>query len=185
MRLGGIVGRPRQYRRPAAGNRRLRHYNRRCTEVDASGGAGTAAARLAHYDAITDLASALSTMDEIKRLQRQGAWHAVPDRYSELRRRLIAVEASVLSLTEAQRHTLRISIETFADQEQRVEQAIAAGMAPQIQPSSTNSYRPVSTWRKTYSLRCNGQGMSCNEGNRNTRHRTRTVAHALSANTPA
>lgn len=46
---------------------------------------GQVSKQLAQKGAISDLASAISTMDELKRLQRSSAWAALPDRYSELR----------------------------------------------------------------------------------------------------
>jgi hypothetical protein len=82
------------------------------------------------YDAIADLAAASSIMDEIKRLQRHGVWAVVPDRYSELRRRLIAIKGSHADLSEAQRQTLEETVQKFADLEKRVERAVSANVAP-------------------------------------------------------
>jgi len=85
---------------------------------------------IAHYDAIADLSSAIAIMDEIKRLQRHGVWGVLPDRYSELRRRLVALKGSFAHLSDAQRQTLQSSIETFADIERRIERAAAVRTAP-------------------------------------------------------
>jgi hypothetical protein len=46
---------------------------------------------IASYDAIADLSSAMSIMEEIKRHQRQRTWSILPDRYSDLRRRLMTI----------------------------------------------------------------------------------------------
>src|SRR5262245_4673067 len=63
------------------------------TASEAARDAVTAAAKtLAHHDMIADLSSATVIMDEIKRLQRHGSWAILPDRYSELRRRLVAIK---------------------------------------------------------------------------------------------
>lgn len=85
---------------------------------------------ISFYDAIADLAAASSIMDEIKRLQRHGIWAVVPDRYSELRRRLIAIKASHADLSEAQRQTLEATVQKFADLERRVERAISVNATP-------------------------------------------------------
>jgi len=85
---------------------------------------------LAHYDAIADLSSVMTSMEEIKRHQRQGAWLILPDRYAELRRRLVAVRESHAQLSEAQRQALREAIITFAGSERVVEQWLADGITP-------------------------------------------------------
>jgi hypothetical protein len=85
---------------------------------------------MAHYDAIADLSSATAIMDEIKRLQRYRAWAVLPDRYSELRRRLVTIKASNVQVTETQRQTLQATVETFADLERRIEHAVAVNTAP-------------------------------------------------------
>jgi len=85
---------------------------------------------IAHFDAIADLSSATAIMDEIRRLQRHGAWAVLPDRYSELRRRLVTIKASHVQMTDAQRQTLQATVETFADLERKVERAVAANAAP-------------------------------------------------------
>lgn len=85
---------------------------------------------IAHYDAIADLSSATATMEEIKRLQRYGVWAVLPDRYSELRRRLVAIRDSHANLGEDQRQALQGAMGTFADLERKIEKATAGGSAP-------------------------------------------------------
>lgn len=87
-------------------------------------------ASIAQYDAIADLSAAAAIMDEIKRLQRHGAWGVLPDRYGELRRRLVALKGSAAQLTEAHRQVFQSAIETFADLERRVERAASAAVPP-------------------------------------------------------
>lgn len=89
------------------------------------------------YDAIEDLSAATSIMDEIKRLQRLGAWAVVPDRYSELRRRLITIKESRSTLTSSQRESLMAAIERFAALERRVDRAISM-IAPVPNPAKLN-----------------------------------------------
>jgi len=42
-------------------------------------------------DTVTELSAAISAMNEIKALQRKGAWEILPDRYAALRKALITV----------------------------------------------------------------------------------------------
>lgn len=85
---------------------------------------------IARYDAIADLAAALTIMDEIKRLQRNGVWAVLPDRYSELQRRLTAIKTAYVDLTETQRPKLQEAVENFADSERKVERAVFANTTP-------------------------------------------------------
>jgi len=85
---------------------------------------------IAHYNAIAALSSAMVIMDEIKRLQRLSAWAVLPDRYSELRRHLVAIKGSEAQVGDVQRQTLQSAIETFADLEKRVDRAVAAKTTP-------------------------------------------------------
>lgn len=90
----------------------------------------TARESIAQYDVIADLSAAMAIMDEIKRHQRQGTWSILPDRYSDLRRRLATIRGSQARLPESQRQILQLAIGKFADQERVVERAIANGVAP-------------------------------------------------------
>ena len=90
----------------------------------------TARESIAQYDVIADLSAAMAIMDEIKRHQRQGTWSILPDRYSDLRRRLATIRGSQARLSESQRQILQLAIGKFADQERVVERAIANGVAP-------------------------------------------------------
>ena len=87
-------------------------------------------ASLAQYDAVADLAAATGLMDEIKRLQRLQAWPVLPDRYAELRRRLVAVKSSDARLTDRQRQVFQATVEKFADLERRIERWLAKGTTP-------------------------------------------------------
>jgi hypothetical protein len=97
---------------------------------EASQAATAARDSISRYDAIADLAAAMSIMDEIKRLQRNAIWAVLPDRYSELRRRLIAIKSSRAALSDAQHQKLEETVETFADLERRIERAVAASGSP-------------------------------------------------------
>ena len=87
-------------------------------------------ASLAQYDAAADLVAATGIMDEIKRLQRLGAWSVLPDRYAELRRKLVALKSSAAQLTDTQRQIFQSAVATFADLERTVERSIQTGKRP-------------------------------------------------------
>lgn len=87
-------------------------------------------ASIAHYDTIADLSSAVGIMDEIKRLHRQKAWGILPDRYGELRRRLIALKSYETILTGPQRQIIQETIEKLADLDRRVERCLSQSSAP-------------------------------------------------------
>jgi len=89
---------------------------------------------IARYNAIVDLSAAMTIMDEIKRFQRHGVWAVLPDRYSELRRRLTSIKAAHVNLSEGQRQTLEKAVGTFANLERKVERAVFAGAAPPNPP---------------------------------------------------
>lgn len=92
--------------------------------------AEAARASLAQYDAVADLSAATGFMDEIKRLQRLQAWPVLPDRYAELRRKLVALKSSAAQLTDAQRQVFQGAVEEFADLEQRIERWLSTGKTP-------------------------------------------------------
>jgi len=69
--------------------------------------------RIASLDTLADISAAITIMDEIKRLQRLGAWQVVLDRYSILRRHLIRVEQLSPALTEIQRRQIARAIGQF------------------------------------------------------------------------
>lgn len=86
---------------------------------------------LALHGAIADLSAAIGIMGEIKRFQRLNAWGVLPDRYSELRRCLVAIKASESHLNDGQQQKLQLAIQTFADLERKVERAaLAEGIPP-------------------------------------------------------
>ena len=82
---------------------------------------------IAHYDAIADLSAAIAIMDEIKRLQREHVWSLLPDRYSELRRRLVAIRESHAQLSRLERQTIRLAIGAFAECAAEVELRLEDG----------------------------------------------------------
>jgi phosphoglycerate-specific signal transduction histidine kinase len=90
---------------------------------------------IARHNAIVDLTAAMTIMDEIKRLQRNGVWAVIPDRYSQLRQRLTAIKAAHADLSDAQRQKLEEAVGTFARLERKVDRAVLENTTPPIQQS--------------------------------------------------
>jgi len=72
---------------------------------------------------IADVSAAISTMSEIKRVHRlsEPQWHLLPDRYSQIRRMLIAIPTSHGNLSNADLSAVQASIAQFRAIERRVE----------------------------------------------------------------
>ncbi|HEV2200600.1 MAG TPA: hypothetical protein VGR73_12325 [Bryobacteraceae bacterium] len=85
--------------------------------------------RIATLDTLADVSAALAIMEEIKRLQRAGAWQVALDRYSTLRRHLVRIEQINPALTGAQRQNVARSIVQLRTVEAKVESGISAGAA--------------------------------------------------------
>jgi len=84
--------------------------------------------RIATLDTLADVSAALAIMEEIKRLQRAGAWPTALDRYSALRRHLNRVAEMSPGLTDAQRKELAGSIYEFRRIEKKVDRGVASGV---------------------------------------------------------
>jgi len=105
-------------------------YRSKTAAQSARDAALEAKALLLRSDAIADFATAVSIMDEIRRLHRVGAWAILPDRYSILRAKLISIRTSNSNMSEDHRVALSRAIEEFKAIEARVERSIASGTAP-------------------------------------------------------
>ena len=85
---------------------------------------------LALVDTIADLTNAVAMMEEIKRLHRTASWPVLPDRYAELRKRLIAINTASPQISDDQRSALQNALVQFVTMEKDVEQALAAARTP-------------------------------------------------------
>jgi hypothetical protein len=89
--------------------------------------------RLAYFDMMAELASAIAVMDEIKRHQRENRWTMLPDRYSNLKRSLISIKASHPDLSDEESATMQAAIQHFTNIEQQVERVLAkSGKQPDV-----------------------------------------------------
>jgi hypothetical protein len=80
--------------------------------------------RVRFYDLMTDVARAITLMDEIKRLHRLGDWKLVIERYGELKKILITVRDTPLGLTDDQIANLRDAIVNVGHMEKTVERTL-------------------------------------------------------------
>jgi hypothetical protein len=87
-------------------------------------------ALLLRANAIADFSAALSIMEEIRRLQRASAWAVLPDRYSTLREKLLAILESHPLIEENDRVSIGAALRSLKQHENRIEQSLAAGANP-------------------------------------------------------
>ena len=79
--------------------------------------------QMASLETVMDLSSAMTAMEEIKRLHRAHAWAILPDRYTLLRKYLVSVQATRRDLTDSQKGSLGAAIAQFRRMEEEVERA--------------------------------------------------------------
>src|SRR5262249_43929257 len=77
-----------------------------------------------------ELAAAKTTMEEIKRLHRAGAWRILPDRYAALRNALTSIRIAKPDLGLEQKAAIQGAIEQFRTIENKVERALALDQDP-------------------------------------------------------
>jgi len=75
-------------------------------------------------DSVAEFATAITMIDEIKRLNRESAWRVIPDRFSALKRVLVNIRSGEPRLTDDQRRTIQKAVQDLADLESLVERAI-------------------------------------------------------------
>jgi len=85
---------------------------------------------MSRVGAIEQFASALTSMEEIKRLQRQGAWELLLERYPALRKSLISIREAYPQISEQHRVALQKAILYFARIEDGVEVSLRDGGEP-------------------------------------------------------
>lgn len=86
---------------------------------------------------ISDVSSAVTRFEEIKRLHRVKAWQFLPDQYSRLRLMLVAVRTTSPDLTNKERATIQGAVQHLSDMEKLVEKSI--GNSNEIDGPKLNS----------------------------------------------
>jgi hypothetical protein len=72
-------------------------------------------------DAILEFSTTISALEEIKRLQRQGAWAILPERYAAARKLLILFRESGVELSDTERASIQEAIVNFKDLESKID----------------------------------------------------------------
>jgi hypothetical protein len=85
---------------------------------------------LVQANTIKEFSAALGIMDEIRRLHRAAAWPMLPDRYSALKRSLIAVRAANPTMSERHKTVTQAAITHFTAMERTIEAMLANQSAP-------------------------------------------------------
>jgi hypothetical protein len=75
-------------------------------------------------DTVVDSSTAITALEEIKRLHRTGQWALLPDRYTALRRLLVTLRATRSGLTEAHLTALQAAITNLRELEATVERGL-------------------------------------------------------------
>lgn len=82
--------------------------------------------------AMLELAAALAAMQEIQRLQREGAWRVLLEKYSALRTNLISIRAGRPNLNEQHKSTIQGAIAQLRTIEDKVQRALVSDQTPKI-----------------------------------------------------
>jgi hypothetical protein len=86
--------------------------------------------KLRNFDTVMDFSSVITMMEDIKRHHRGNNWYILPDRYSALRIKLVAIKTTYTNLTDNQQTVLQSAIQQFKSMEGTVERALARKSAP-------------------------------------------------------
>lgn len=76
-------------------------------------------------ETISNFSSAVTVMEEVKRLHRAEAWEIMPDRYSFLRKSLISIMSTHDDLTDEHRTLIQSAVVQFRELESSVETYLA------------------------------------------------------------
>ena len=76
-------------------------------------------------DTVSDLASAISAMEEIRRFQRENVLHYLPDRYSAARKSLVSINGANSRLNTDQRAKVNLAIRQLSIQALAIEKSLS------------------------------------------------------------
>jgi hypothetical protein len=107
-------------------------YKSRAAAEAAAEAAEKAREDILRSNALIELAEVMSSLQEIKRLQREEAWPHLLDRYSILRTALIAIRASRPNLSDQHKTTIQSAIGQLRTLEEKIERAMGAGQKPNV-----------------------------------------------------
>jgi hypothetical protein len=101
----------------------------------AKAAAEKARADILEANSMVELASAVTAMEEIKRLHRQGAWPLLPDRYASLREALATIRTMRPTMSDEHQSVFQGAIQQLRDIEDKVERALATQQQPRNVPA--------------------------------------------------
>ena len=81
-------------------------------------------AKLSTEDSLVAITTAITAMDEVRRLHRESAWTLLPDRYTALRKSLVSIRSGAVRLSDDQLAVLQAAIQQVTGMERQVDQAI-------------------------------------------------------------
>ncbi len=79
------------------------------------------------FDVISDISAATVKIDDIKRLQRDGVWTLVPEKYAELRRLIIMIREGAPNITNEQSEFLTAALGDFSIHENLIDKHVIGG----------------------------------------------------------
>lgn len=80
---------------------------------------------IGRFDTLVDFSAAITTLDEIKRMHRQGdSWALLPDRYSMIRKLLVQLRSSNVLLNDDQKSVIQNALTNLVEIEKQVERAL-------------------------------------------------------------
>ena len=82
--------------------------------------------QIRNLNAIQEVAAAIKSLDEIRKLHRAKSWTVLPDRYTSLKHQLIAIKERT-SISQKQRSSIREAIQQLSTMEAQVESTLFGG----------------------------------------------------------
>lgn len=114
----------------------------RTAAESANDAAQDAKSAIVRAETISSFSSAVTVMEEVKRLHRAEAWEIMPDRYSYLRKALISILSNNSDLSEDHKTLLQSAIVQFRELENSVETYL---VNKKISPNSAKFNKIVTT----------------------------------------
>jgi hypothetical protein len=100
-------------------------YRSKRAAVQAAEAAKAVQESLAKFDTLVDFSAAITTLEEVKRMHRQGgSWSLLPDRYAFIRKMFVQLRNSTVPMTDAQKSTIQNALVNLIDIERQVEKAL-------------------------------------------------------------
>jgi len=109
--------------------RNVKKGERAATRAEAA--ARDAVAKFRLFESVSGFSTAISALEEIKRLHRKDAWEVVLDRYAALKATLVEVRASNGNLSEEQKTAVQQVISDLSAMEKTVESELEETGKPQ------------------------------------------------------